>query len=166
MPLLGAFVADAYLGRYRTIAAFMALYILGLTLLTMSATVPPRAGGQNAAFFVALYLIAVGTGGIKPCVSSFGADPRERRSKDSYFNCVMLHEDDDDDDDDNSNKKLEHTEQFRWLGRAAIMVTDEDMMNKKLKNPWRVCTVTQVEELKMVVRLLPVWASGIVIAAV
>ncbi|GJN24221.1 hypothetical protein PR202_gb11952 [Eleusine coracana subsp. coracana] len=261
MPLLGAFVADAYLGRYRTIAAFMSLYILGLTLLTMSATVPglrppvsgggTPTGGQNAAFFVALYLIAVGTGGIKPCVSSFGADqfddgdPRERRSKDSYFNwfymsinigalvassvlvwvqmnvgwgwgfgipaaamavavasflmgskryrhqkprgspltrllqvmvaacrrskksaIVMLHEDDDDDDEDNTNKMLEHTEQFRWLDRAA-MVTDEDILNKTIrKNPWRVCTVTQVEELKMVVRLLPVWASGIVIAAV
>ncbi|XBH96175.1 hypothetical protein VPH35_086614 [Triticum aestivum] len=40
MPLLGAFIADAYLGRFRTIAAFMSLYIAGLALLTLTATVP------------------------------------------------------------------------------------------------------------------------------
>jgi len=37
---------------------------------------------------------------------------------------------------------------------------------KDLTNPWRLCTVTQVEELKSIVRLLPVWASGIVFATV
>uniref|UniRef100_A0A8R7QHL1 Peptide transporter PTR1 n=1 Tax=Triticum urartu TaxID=4572 RepID=A0A8R7QHL1_TRIUA len=106
MPLLGAFVADAYLGRFRTIAAFMSLYIAGLALLTLTATVPglrppdcagcKPAAAQTAAFFTALYLIAVGTGGIKPCVSSFGADqfddadPREMRSKSSFFNWFYM----------------------------------------------------------------------------
>jgi peptide/histidine transporter 3/4 len=33
-------------------------------------------------------------------------------------------------------------------------------------NPWRLCTVTQVEELKSVLRLLPVWATGIIFATV
>jgi peptide/histidine transporter 3/4 len=32
-------------------------------------------------------------------------------------------------------------------------------------SPWRLCTVTQVEELKCVLRLLPVWACGIIFAA-
>lgn len=47
---------------------------------------------QSAAFFVALYLIALGTGGIKPCVSSFGADQfddsdeSEKKKKSSFFN--------------------------------------------------------------------------------
>lgn len=41
--------------------------------------------------------------------------------------------------------------------------TDHD---KDLPNPWRLCTVTQVEELKSIIRLLPIWASGIVFAAV
>jgi solute carrier family 15 (peptide/histidine transporter), member 3/4 len=41
--------------------------------------------------YVALYLVALGTGGIKPCVSSFGADQfdehdaAEKRSKSSFF---------------------------------------------------------------------------------
>lgn len=74
-----------------------------MTLLTLSASVPglkpscsgdvcnPKAG-QTAAFFVALYMIALGTGGIKPCVSSFGADQfdetdeYEKKKKSSFFN--------------------------------------------------------------------------------
>ncbi|VAH72038.1 unnamed protein product [Triticum turgidum subsp. durum] len=103
-PLIGAFLADAYLGRFWTIASFMIIYIFGLGLLTMATSVhglvPACASkgvcdptpGQSAAVFIALYLIALGTGGIKPCVSSFGADQFdehddvERKSKSSFFN--------------------------------------------------------------------------------
>lgn len=57
-----------------------------MTLLTVSASVyglKPRCddnlchptGLQTTVFFIGLYLIALGTGGIKPCVSSFGARP-------------------------------------------------------------------------------------------
>ncbi|XP_075489509.1 protein NRT1/ PTR FAMILY 8.1-like [Primulina tabacum] len=85
-PLIGAFVADAYLGRYWTIACFSTIYVIGMTLLTLSASVPglkPTCHGNDNCYaskmqavicFVALYLVALGTGGIKPCVSSFGAD--------------------------------------------------------------------------------------------
>lgn len=75
----------------------------GLTLLTLTASVPgfkPKCtggkcyptGSEKATVFTALYLIALGTGGIKPCVSSFGADqfdesdPVEKKSKTSFFN--------------------------------------------------------------------------------
>lgn len=33
-------------------------------------------------------------------------------------------------------------------------------------NPWRLCTVTQVEELKSIIRILPIWATGIMFATV
>jgi solute carrier family 15 (peptide/histidine transporter), member 3/4 len=33
-------------------------------------------------------------------------------------------------------------------------------------DPWRLCTVTQVEELKLIIRMLPIWATGIVFFAV
>ncbi|MCO5550549.1 hypothetical protein L7F22_004036 [Adiantum nelumboides] len=110
-PLIGAFLADAYLGRYWTIAVFSAIYFVGMVLLTLTTAVPslvpPKTGsatvGQLAAFYLALYLIALGTGGIKPCVSSFGADQfdendaREKknkaskaRRKSSYKNCSSL----------------------------------------------------------------------------
>ncbi|KAG2670354.1 hypothetical protein I3760_14G082100 [Carya illinoinensis] len=103
-PLIGAFLADAYLGRYRTIAYFSIIYAIGMTLLTLSASVPGlkptcygkgnchATGAQTAVCFVALYLIALGTGGIKPCVSCYGADQFddndevEKKSKGSFFN--------------------------------------------------------------------------------
>ncbi|KAK8492795.1 hypothetical protein V6N12_012475 [Hibiscus sabdariffa] len=104
MPLIGAFLADAYLGRYWTIASFSMIYVLGMTILTLSASIhglKPTCnennichptGLQTGVFFLGLYLIALGTGGIKPCVSSFGADQfddsdeTEKKKKSSFFN--------------------------------------------------------------------------------
>ncbi|KAG9444143.1 hypothetical protein H6P81_015483 [Aristolochia fimbriata] len=105
-PLLGAFVADSYLGRYRTIALASILYILSLGLLTLSASLtilrPPSCAGLTACpspsgfqmffFFASLYLMALAQGGHKPCVQAFGADqfdvhdPKESKSKSSFFN--------------------------------------------------------------------------------
>lgn len=79
----------------------------GMTLLTLSASVPglkPKCvdgkchptAGNVAVCFIALYTIALGTGGIKPCVSSFGADQfdetdeAERKKKSSFFNWFYL----------------------------------------------------------------------------
>ena len=51
---------------------------------------------QVVVCFLALYLIALGTGGIKPCVSSFGADQfdandeAEKKKKSSFFNWFYL----------------------------------------------------------------------------
>ncbi|GLT37577.1 hypothetical protein SLA2020_118860 [Shorea laevis] len=82
MPLIRAFLADAYLGRYWTIASFSIIYVIGLIVLTMSASVHGLkascdeknvchpTGLQTGVFFVGLYLIALGTGGIKPYVVS------------------------------------------------------------------------------------------------
>lgn len=40
-------------------------------------------------------------------------------------------------------------------------------MNRgEFSDPWRLCTVTQVEELKILIRMFPIWATGIVFAAV
>ncbi|KAF2290926.1 hypothetical protein GH714_016821 [Hevea brasiliensis] len=108
LPLLGAVVADSFLGRYRTIIAASVVYILGLGLLTLSAALisvdasdfedtkngtsssPPWF--QVILFFFSLYLVAVGQGGHKPCVQAFGADqfdgqdPKESIAKSSFFN--------------------------------------------------------------------------------
>jgi dipeptide/tripeptide permease len=51
---------------------------------------------QQAALFGALGVIALGTGGIKPNVSAFGADqfdekdPQDKREKESFFNWFYL----------------------------------------------------------------------------
>lgn len=51
----------------------------------------------------------------------------------------------------------------RFLDKAAI-VAQEDFENKTATapNPWKLCTVTKVEEVKMMARLLPIWATTII----
>jgi len=63
------------------------------------------------------------------------------------------------------SRKLEHTSEFKCLDKAAI-ITDDDIRKGGFSNPWRLCTVTQVEELKILLRMVPIWATGIVYAAV
>ena len=53
----------------------------------------------------------------------------------------------------------------RCLDRAAV-VSDGDRKSEEFSNPWRLCTVTQVEELKILIRMFPIWATGIVFSAV
>jgi len=62
LPLLGAFLADAVLGKYRTILFLSVVYCLGNLALSMDVTRFGLAAG--------LILIALGSGGIKPCVSA------------------------------------------------------------------------------------------------
>ncbi|GAU13946.1 hypothetical protein TSUD_262730, partial [Trifolium subterraneum] len=61
-------------------------------------------------------------------------------------------------------RKLEHTDELKCFDKAAVE-TESDRI-KDAPNPWSLCTVTQVEELKSVIRLLPVWASLIAFATV
>ncbi|KAH7848696.1 hypothetical protein Vadar_006316 [Vaccinium darrowii] len=266
LTLLGAFLADAYLGRFKTIIIFSCLYAMGLVLLTLSASIdslrpakcpptektciPPQATtGQDAFLFLALGLIALGTGGIKPCVSSLGADQfdeadeKEAQKKYSFFNwffnainmgvllgitvlvylqqqkgltwgysaptvvmvCsivilgsgfrfyrfqkpmgsafarfvqvmvaavrnhmrgVEVGEDEVDrlyevktiESDIHGARKLGHTAQYRFLDKAAVILNPEQA---QANNRWNLCTVTQVEEFKSFVRVLPVWATTI-----
>ncbi|KAI3464331.1 hypothetical protein Pfo_020994 [Paulownia fortunei] len=107
-PLVGAFVADSFLGRYRTIIIASLLYILGLGFLSLSAALhssnssdctsavdnmscsPPQL--QIIFFFFSLYLVALAQGGHKPCLQAFGADQfdendqEECKAKSSFFN--------------------------------------------------------------------------------
>lgn len=51
-----------------------------------------------------------------------------------------------------------------FLDKAAVE-TPSDCVKGSV-NAWRLCTVTQVEEFKSIIRLLPIWATGIVFSAV
>ncbi|KAI7756917.1 hypothetical protein M8C21_016911 [Ambrosia artemisiifolia] len=267
-PLIGAVLADAYFGRYWTIAAFSTIYFIGMCTLTVSASVPslkpvecvgyntncPSATpSQYAFFFTGLYLIALGTGGIKPCVSSFGADQfddtdsKERVSKGSFFNwfyfsinigalissslivwiqdnkgwglgfgipalfmgvaiisfflgtplyrfqkpggspitrmcqvlvasfrkwnlplpidASLLYETPDKLSAIKGSRKLVHTDELKFLDKAAVPSPTENSSGD-YDDPWRLCTVTQVEELKILIRMFPIWATGIVFSAV
>ncbi|GAV91303.1 PTR2 domain-containing protein [Cephalotus follicularis] len=265
-PLIGAVLADAYWGRYWTIAAFSTVYFIGMCTLTLSATIPafkpaecvgsvcPSATpAQYAVFFLGLYLIALGTGGIKPCVSSFGADQfddtdsTERVKKGSFFNWFyfsinlgalvssslivwiqdnagwglgfgipalfmaiaiasffsgtplyrfqrprgspltrmcqvlvasfhksnlevpkdssLLYEIQDENSVVEGSRKLEHSDELKCLDKAAV-ISDAELKSGDFSNTWRLCTVTQVEELKILIRMFPIWATGIVFSAV
>lgn len=91
-PLLGAYVADKYLGRFKTIGIFCILYVVGMVLCVLG-SVPDWSGVGEPLFFVGLFLgVAVGAGGIKPNVVVLGADQfdltieDERKQKDRFFN--------------------------------------------------------------------------------
>lgn len=75
-PILGALLADGHLGRYRTILIFGCIYAVGLVILTGGAYMDgtTQLDTKRLLTFVGLFLVCLGTGGIKPCVSAFGAD--------------------------------------------------------------------------------------------
>jgi POT family proton-dependent oligopeptide transporter len=65
-PLLGALISDGLLGKYRTIILLSLVYCLGHFALALDHT---RLG-----LLLGLGLIALGSGGIKPCVSAHLGD--------------------------------------------------------------------------------------------
>ncbi|KAJ3677983.1 hypothetical protein LUZ60_001786 [Juncus effusus] len=110
MPLVGAALADSWLGRFRAIILATVLYILGFGMLSLSAMLPflkpsdcsssnPNSSStcvpsafQLAFFFVSLYLVAIAQGFDKPCSLAFGADQFDQddliecASRSSFFN--------------------------------------------------------------------------------
>ncbi|CAO3634834.1 unnamed protein product [Cunninghamella blakesleeana] len=74
-PIIGAIVADQYLGKYNTILVFSGIYLIGLVILTCTSI--PAAIASGAAFpgfIVSLIIIGLGTGGIKANVSPLVAE--------------------------------------------------------------------------------------------
>ncbi|KAF4365811.1 hypothetical protein F8388_014454 [Cannabis sativa] len=67
----------------------------------------------------------------------------------------------------NGMRRILHSNGFKFLDRAAIIMTEDMKLitttteGKSTQNPWHVCTVTQVEEVKCVLRLLPIWLCTI-----
>ena len=94
-PLMGAALADGNWGRYATIVRFGSVYVVGLVILASAATfLDGSLFLQRACSFLGLGLIALGTGGIKPCVSAFGADQVDgmhiRRFFISFYFCINV----------------------------------------------------------------------------
>nr|CAB3502302.1 unnamed protein product [Digitaria exilis] len=58
-----------------------------------------------------------------------------------------------------ARKQMVHTPEFRCLDKAAAVVTAA--ADDHHQGPWRLCTVTQVEELKCILRLAPLWLCSI-----
>ena len=253
-PLVGAFLADTYWGRYKTLVVFLSVYALGMLVLTVSTTLPwMRQSSSNdeihrIAVYTGLYLTALGNGGIKPCTSTFGADqfditdPSEQLKKGSFFNWFYFstsigsllsttmivwvqdnagwgigfavptifmslsftvfiagrriyryktlgespmtrvsqvvvaaarnHHMDLPDDCSTLHHlpsapleatfNVHHTTQFRFLDKAAIVPAPTVEKKGTSTSPWRLCVVSHVEEVKMLLRLCPTWASLVI----
>ena len=69
-PILGGILSDAWLGKYRTILALSIVYCAGHACLAFMGVV----GDTKAWLLIGLVLIAIGSGGIKPCVSAHVGD--------------------------------------------------------------------------------------------
>ncbi|XP_021722981.1 protein NRT1/ PTR FAMILY 6.1-like [Chenopodium quinoa] len=269
--VLGGFLADAYLGRYWTIAIFTTIYLLGLTGITLIATMKlflpsqeqcdqiaillgtcePAKPWQMLFLNTVLYITGFGAAGIRPCVSSFGADQFDERSRDykahldKFFNVfylsvtsgaiiaftavvyiqmhygwgsafgslalgmgisnalffigtptyrhrlpggspltrvaqvlvaafrkrnasftssemVGLYELPGKRSAVKGSAKIEHTDDFRCLDKAALKLPEDGAD----PNPWKLCTVTQVEEVKILLKLLPIPASTIMLSLI
>ncbi|KAL3818749.1 hypothetical protein ACJIZ3_004654 [Penstemon smallii] len=269
--VLGGFLADAYLGRYWTIAIFTTIYLVGLTGITLCASlnnlVPnqdncdqialllgncePAQSWQMLYLYTVLYITGFGAAGIRPCVSSFGADQFDERSRDykmhldRFFNFfylsvtvgaivaftaivyiqikhgwgsafgslavamgmsnlvfflgtplyrhrmpggspltrvaqvliaafrkrnvpfessefVGLYELPGKRSAIKGSSKIAHTDDFRCLDKAALKLKEDELD----PNPWRLCTVTQVEEVKILLKLVPIPACTIMLSLI
>lgn len=74
-PLLGGWLADRYFGKYNTVFWLSLVYCLGHACLAMF---EDNVNG----FYFGLFLIALGSGGIKPLVASFVGDQFDHTNKD------------------------------------------------------------------------------------
>lgn len=73
-PLLGGWIADRLFGKYQTIFWLSLVYCAGFVFLSVF-------GHNKAGFYAGLFLIALGSGGIKPCVASFVGDQFDQTNK-------------------------------------------------------------------------------------
>ncbi len=73
-PLLGGWLSDRFFGKYHTIFWLSLVYVMGFVCL--AAFTDNRMG-----FYTGLFLIALGSGGIKPLVSSFVGDQFDQTNK-------------------------------------------------------------------------------------
>nr|XP_010327292.1 protein NRT1/ PTR FAMILY 7.3-like [Solanum lycopersicum] len=73
-----------------------------------------------------------------------------------------LYEGDEQDLPLNGNRRILHTQGFKFLDRAAIITSKDGGGN----NQWRLCAVSQVEEVKCILRLLPIWFCTILYSVV
>ncbi|WCJ20673.1 Major facilitator superfamily protein [Euphorbia peplus] len=66
-----------------------------------------------------------------------------------------------------NGRRILYTHGFKFLDRAAFISSrDMDEQKQGCQNPWRLCPITQVEEVKCILRLLPIWLCTILYSVV
>ncbi|NXK06627.1 S15A1 protein, partial [Herpetotheres cachinnans] len=102
-PILGALIADSWLGKFKTIVSLSIVYTIGQAVMSVSSVndltdhnldgSPDNVSVHIALSMTGLILIALGTGGIKPCVSAFGGDQFEddqEKQRTRFFSIFYL----------------------------------------------------------------------------
>uniref|UniRef100_A0A8C5Y0B3 Solute carrier family 15 member 1 n=1 Tax=Microcebus murinus TaxID=30608 RepID=A0A8C5Y0B3_MICMU len=102
-PILGALIADSWLGKFKTIVSLSIIYTIGQVVISISSIndltdhnhdgTPDSIPTHVALSVIGLALIALGTGGIKPCVSAFGGDQFEEgqeKQRNRFFSIFYL----------------------------------------------------------------------------
>ncbi|KAK4787048.1 hypothetical protein SAY86_010881 [Trapa natans] len=89
--------------------------------------------------------------------------PPPSTATDGLYEVINL----DDSSANNSNRKILHTHEFKFLDRAAY-ITSKDLQDQKegISSLWQLCPISQVEEVKCVLRLLPIWLCTIIYSVV
>jgi POT family proton-dependent oligopeptide transporter len=73
-PLIGGWLADRFFGKYNTILWLSLVYCAGHLCLALFES-------SRTGFYTGLCLIALGSGGIKPCVAAFVGDQFDQTNK-------------------------------------------------------------------------------------
>lgn len=80
-PIIGAVLSDWLFGKYRTIIWLSLVYCLGHAVMALVDFPGYTQIAPKTCLFYALALIAIGTGGIKPCVSAHVGDQFGKRNQ-------------------------------------------------------------------------------------
>ncbi|XWS71781.1 hypothetical protein CRYUN_Cryun03dG0168100 [Craigia yunnanensis] len=191
IPIVGAIIADSFLGTFSVVAISSFISSLGMILLTLTAKLgslkpPPCETGsslcqtpskvQFAILYVSIAMASAGLAGTiflaghrfcrrdKPRGSPFTgllrvvvAAVRKRKAVLSSRSEDYYHE------HDGTNKVMPATPKrsFRFLNRAALKTEGDIHSDGSIARPWKLCTLQQVEDLKTLIRLFPIWSSGI-----
>ena len=88
-PLLGACLADQFLGKFKTILYLSCVYVAGHIIKTVGSMTSFDSIPHTELSLLGLVVIAFGTGGIKPCVSALAGDqfklPEQERHLQRFF---------------------------------------------------------------------------------
>ncbi|XP_067405743.1 solute carrier family 15 member 2 isoform X1 [Emydura macquarii macquarii] len=93
-PVIGALIADTWLGKFKTIIYLSIVYVIGHVIKSVGTI--PTVGNyvvHVVLSMLGLALIALGTGGIKPCVAAFGGDQFEEehaKERSKFFSVFYL----------------------------------------------------------------------------
>lgn len=209
-PFLGALMADSYCGSYYMILGSSSIELIvcyhssqmffdshrshlltlslslsniyqGMILVTLSSTLRSSATPQRVIFFSGLYMVALGSGGVKSSLLPLGADQfcdedqRRREKKASFFNWFYFSL--------NLGALVSSTfvvwteENVGWavgFGGAAVamaaalgaFLSGTKIFRRTTTTKGQLGRSFRAEELKFLLRLLPFWLTGVVFSAV